>query len=308
MPKAYGRYPSRAQVVEYLEAYAAKFDLNPVFNARVGTVRREGHGWRAEAGENSRSAPIVVIATGWADYPHTPTWPDMETFVGAVLHSSGYRNPGPFAGKRTLVIGYGNSGAEIALDLAEAGIDVVLSVRSPVNIVPRELFGVPILAFPAVEQWLPPRVADAINAPLIRFAIGSTEKLGLKRSKKGPLRSIKEDGRVPLIEIGTLDAIRDGRIKLRGDVMSFAAESVVFKQSPAERFDAIILATGFRPDLRALLPDAKDVLNARERRSSAAERQQSPAFSSAAPFPRRLDNCVRSAIEATRIADAAAEE
>ena len=82
----------------------------------------------------------------------------------------------PFVGKRTLVIGYGNSGAEIALDLAEAGIDVVLSVRSPVNIVPRELFGVPILSFPAAEQWLPPRVADALNAPLIRFAIGSQPK------------------------------------------------------------------------------------------------------------------------------------
>ena len=69
MPKAYGRYPSRAQVVEYLEPYAAKFDLKPIFNAPVHVVRREGRGWRAEAGENSRTAPIVVVATGWADYP-----------------------------------------------------------------------------------------------------------------------------------------------------------------------------------------------------------------------------------------------
>ena len=131
-----------------------------------------------------------------------------------------------------LVVGYGNSGAEIALDLAEAGIDVTLSVRSPVNIVPRELFGLPILVFPAAEQWLPSRLADALNAPLLRFAIGSIEKLGLKRSAKGPLQAIEEDGRVPLIDIGTLDAIRDGRIKLRDDVASFARESVVFKQSP----------------------------------------------------------------------------
>ncbi len=306
MPKAYGRYPSRAQVVEYLEAYTAKFNLKPVFNAPVSAVRREGRRWRAEAGENSRSAPIVVIATGWADYPHTPTWPDMETFVGAVLHSSGYRNPGPFAGKRTLVIGYGNSGAEIALDLAEAGIDLVLSVRRPVNIVPRELFGVPILAFPAVEQWLPPGVADTINAPLIRFAIGSTEKLGLKRSKKGPLRSIKEDGRVPLIEIGTLDAIRDGRIKLRGDVMSFGRESVVFKQSPAERFDAIILATGFRPDLRALLPDAKDVLNATGAPLVSGRATAEPGLFFCGAIPSALGQFRQIGIEATRIAAAAA--
>ena len=76
----------------------------------------------------------------------------------------------------------------------------------------------------------------------------------MKRSAKGPLQSIEEDGRVPLIDIGTLKAIRDGRIKLRGNVASFTRESVVFRQSPAERFDAVILATGFRPDLRPCCP------------------------------------------------------
>ena len=65
----------------------------------------------------------------------------METFDGPVLHSSLYRNPAPFAGKRVLVVGFGNSGGEIALDLAEAEVDVALSVRGPVSIVPRELFG-----------------------------------------------------------------------------------------------------------------------------------------------------------------------
>ena len=261
IPKACGRYPSRADVVAYLEAYAAKFALKPVFNAPVRAVRRDGRAWRAEAGENSQTAPIVVVATGWADYPHAPAWPGMETFGGEILHSSVYRNPAPFAEKRVLVIGYGNSGAEIALDLAEAGVDVTLAVRGPVNVIPRELFGVPILVFPIAQQWLPPRLADIINAPLLRFAIGRIEKFGLKRSPKGPLQAIEEDGRVPLIDVGTLDAIRDGRIRLRGDVTSFERDSVVFRQSPPERFGAVILATGFRPDLRTLLPDAKGVLN-----------------------------------------------
>jgi len=261
IPKACGRYPSRADVVAYLEAYAAKFALKPVFNAPVRAVRRDGRAWRAEAGENSQTAPIVVVATGWADYPHAPAWPGMETFGGEILHSSVYRNPAPFAEKRVLVIGYGNSGAEIALDLAEAGVDVTLAIRGPVNVIPRELFGVPILVFPIAQQWLPPRLADIINAPLLRFAIGRIEKFGLKRSPKGPLQAIEEDGRVPLIDVGTLDAIRDGRIRLRGDVTSFERDSVVFRQSPPERFGAVILATGFRPDLRTLLPDAKGVLN-----------------------------------------------
>ena len=308
IPKAYGRYPSRAQVVEYLEAYAAKFALKPVFNAPVRAVRRDGRAWRAEAGENSRSAPIVVVATGWADYPHAPTWPGMSDFGGPVLHSSAYRNPAPLAGKRVLVVGYGNSGAEIALDLAEAGIDVTLSVRSPVNVIPRELFGVPILVFPIAEQWLPPRLADTINAPLLRFAIGSIEKLGLKRSAKGPLQSIEEDGRVPLIDVGTLDAIRDGRIKLRGDVASFARESVVFKQSPAERFDAIILATGFRPDLRPLLPDAKGVLNATGAPLVSGRATAEPGLFFCGAIPSAIGQFRQIGIEATRIADSVARE
>jgi cation diffusion facilitator CzcD-associated flavoprotein CzcO len=304
IPKACGRYPSRAHMVEYLEAYAAKFSLKPTFNAPVRAVRRDGRAWRAEAGEDSQTAPIAVIATGWADYPYSPTWPDMKKFGGAILHSSQYRNPAPFAGKRVLVVGYGNSGAEIALDLAEASIDVFLSVRSPVNIIPRELFGVPILVFPAAEQWLPPRVADALNAPLIRFAIGSIEKLGLKRAPKGPLQSIEEDGRVPLIEIGTLDAIRDGRIKLRGDVTSFARESVAFKQSVAERFDAIILATGFRPDLRALLPEAKGVLNAMGAPLVSGEATAEPGLFFCGAIPSALGQLRQIGIEATRIAEA----
>ncbi len=305
MPEAFGRYPSRAQVVEYLEAYAAKFNLRPVFNAPVRTVRRDGRRWRAEADENSRSASIIVVATGWADYPHAPTWPGIETFEGPILHSSTYRNPAPFVGKRVLVIGYGNSGAEIALDLAEAGIDVTLSVRSPVNVVPRELFGVPILFFPAAERWLPPRVADFLNAPAIRLAVGSIEKLGLKHAMKGPLQSIAEDARVPLIDVGTLGAIRDGRIKLRGDVASFARECVAFKQSAVERFDAILLATGFRPDLRALLPDAEGVLNATGAPLVSGQATAEPGLFFCGAIPSALGQFRQIGIEARRIADAA---
>jgi cation diffusion facilitator CzcD-associated flavoprotein CzcO len=204
-----------------------------------------------------------------------------------------------------LVVGYGNSGAEIALDLAEAGIDVSLSVRGLVNIVPRELFGLPILFFPAAEQWLPARLADSLNAPFVQFAIGSIEKLGLKRSPKGPIQAIEEDGRVPLIDVGTLDAIRDGRIELRDDVASFARETVVFKQSRAERFEAIILATGFRPDLRALLPDANGVLNATGAPLVSGRATTEPGLFFCGAIPSALGQFRQIGIEAQRIADGA---
>ena len=308
MPKAYGRYPSRAQVVEYFEAYAAKFALKPVFSAAVRAIRREGSLWRADAGAETRAAPVVIVATGWADFPHSPSWPGMEDFPGPVVHSSLYRNPVPFAGKRALVVGYGNSGAEIALDLSEAGIDTTLSVRSPVNVVPRELFGLPILVFPIAEQWLPPRAADLLNAPAIRFAVGSLATAGLRKARKGPLRTIAEEGRPPLIDIGTLAAIRAGRIKVRGDVASFTGNGVAFTQSPAEPFDAVILATGFRPDLRPLLPGAKGVLTASGAPLVSGRATAEPGLFFCGAIVSPVGQLRQIAIEAVAIAEAVAKD
>jgi cation diffusion facilitator CzcD-associated flavoprotein CzcO len=262
MPAAFGRYPSRAQFVEYLESYAAKFELRPRFGAEVSAVRREGDGWRVEAGAHWIAAPIVVIAAGWADFPHLPTWPGMDSFKGRILHSSAYRNPEPFAGQRTLVVGFGNSGAEIALDLCEAGVDVALSVRSPVCVLPRDLLGIPIVDIAIAQRFLPAGMVDALNAPVLRLVVGSMESLGMKQSDKGPVRMIKEEGRIPVLDVGAVAKIREGRIKVRPAIEVFESDGVRFADERKEEFDSVILATGFRPDLRALLPEARGVLDA----------------------------------------------
>jgi cation diffusion facilitator CzcD-associated flavoprotein CzcO len=147
MPKAYPVYPSRAQVVDYLESYAAHFGIEPVFQTAVSRIGRDGALWRVETSRNSIAAPIVVVATGIAYAPYRPSWPQLETYSGVLIHSSEYRDPAAYAGKRALVIGFGNSGGEIALDLANAGVDVALAVRSPVQIIPRDLLGFPILSW-----------------------------------------------------------------------------------------------------------------------------------------------------------------
>ncbi len=265
IPPSYGRYPSRTQFVEYLENYAKTFNLKPAFNAPVDAVRRDGQTWRIEAGEHSARSAVVVVATGWADFPYLPHWPGMADFQGSIVHSSAYRNSAPYAGKRVLVVGFGNSGAEIALDLCEAGADVVLSVRSPVRILPRDLLGLPILSFAIAQRFLPVRVADALNEPILRLAVGSIERLGLKRAEKGPLQMIEEDGRVPVLDFGAVKKIREGKIKVRSAIERFTSDGVAFAESGHQPFDAIILATGFKPDLRALLPDAHGALNANGR-------------------------------------------
>jgi cation diffusion facilitator CzcD-associated flavoprotein CzcO len=261
MPLTYPTYPSREQMVEYLESYAARFDISPVFNTTVSRLRRDGTQWCADANGGPTSAPLVVVATGIADAPYRPSWPGSELYRGAVVHSSEYRNPVPYQGKRVLVVGFGNSGGEIALDLANAGVDVALAVRSPVQILPRELLGFPILAWAILYRRLPARVVDFVNAPILRLAIGRMEDLGLRRAAKGPRQMVEEDGRVPLIDVGTLDKIRDGSIRVCGGIDRFTLDGVVFDDARSEKFDAIILATGFRPDLRQLMPDVKGVFD-----------------------------------------------
>lgn len=262
MPRAFGRYPARDDVVAYLESYACAFGIAPKFETEARAIRRDGSDWLVETSAGDMSAPVVVVATGWADFPHRPRWPGMEEFAGEILHSNAYVSGARFKDKRVLVIGFGNSGAEIALDLCERGAGATISQRSPVRILPRDLFGIPVLSFAIAQAALPPRIADLINEPALRLIVGSIPSLGLQRSRKGALQMIAEDGRVPVLDVGTVARIRAGAIAVRGGVERFARDGVVFADGRAERFDVIVLATGFRPDLRALLPDAPQVLDA----------------------------------------------
>lgn len=161
------------------------------------------------------------------------------------------------------MVGFGNSRGEIALDLAEAGTGVALAVRGPVNIIPRDLFGIPIPVWAILFSPLPPRLADVLTSPLIRLSIGSLPRLGVRRPARGPFADVSERGRVPLVDIGSVAAIRSGSVSIRPDIRRLHPREVEFVDGQREPYDAIIAATGFRPDLRALLPEAVEALDAR---------------------------------------------
>jgi cation diffusion facilitator CzcD-associated flavoprotein CzcO len=305
MPRTFPAYPSREQMVEYLESYAARFDIQPVFNTAVSRVRREGTQWRADAGQGSVSAPLVVVATGIADAPYRASLPGSDMYQGVVVHSSDYRNPDPYAGKRVLVVGFGNSGGEIALDLANAGVDVALAVRSPVQILPRDLLGFPILTWAILYRRLPARLVDMINAPILRLAVGGIEDLGLRRAAKGPRQMVEEDGRVPLIDIGTLARIRDGSIKIYGGIDRLTSDGVGFADGRHAKFDAIILATGFRPDLRQLIPDVEGVFDGHGMPVVTGQATNAPGLYFCGQITSPTGQLREIGIEAQQIADAA---
>ena len=260
MPGAYPKYPSRDQVIAYLEAYAAHHRIMPRFGTRVLRVTKPG-AWLVETDTAALTAENVIIATGIAAWPFRAEWPGLESFPGRLVHSGDYRNSKPFSGGRVLVVGMGNSGGEIAMDLCDAGVDVSLSVRGPVNIVPRELFGIPVLTWAIIERPLPYRLVDALNGLMLRLTIGDLERFGIRRAAKGPTAQVVEDRKIPLIDIGTVDRIRRGLIAVRPGITRIEGADVHFAGGASAPYDAIIQATGYRPDLRALLPDHGDALD-----------------------------------------------
>jgi cation diffusion facilitator CzcD-associated flavoprotein CzcO len=253
MPRGYPRYPSREQVIAYLEEYARHFELRPELSVAVRRIARSGEVWEIDSTNGALSARNVVVATGNTRVPYQPSWPGQESFKGPLMHSSRFRSGESFRGQRVLVVGFGNSGGEIAIDLHEHGARPELSVRSAVNVIPRDLFGLPILAVGIAMDLFPPQVADVLSAPLLRLSVGDIRKLGLRKLPYGPSVQINRHGRIPLLDVGTLELVRKGGVRIRPGVQRFTAYGVVFEGGEETSFDAVILATGFRPSLGELL-------------------------------------------------------
>jgi cation diffusion facilitator CzcD-associated flavoprotein CzcO len=251
--REYPRYPSRVQVIRYLEAYADHFALQPEFGQQVTAARAAASGWEVQTQNASYQAKNLVVATGCAREPYVPQWPGQADFGGQWLHSATYHNGEPFRGRKVLVVGFGNSGGEIAIDLCEHGAAVSMAVRGPVNVLPREVLSVPNLLISIAQRGLPRRVADALNAPVLRLTFGDLAQYGLRRPARGPLAQIEREARIPLIDVGTIKLIKRGEIAVYGGIERFTADGVTFTDGRKAAFDAVILATGFRPRVNTFL-------------------------------------------------------
>jgi len=261
MPAEYPRYPSRDQVVTYLESYAEKFDLDIRFKQQVTSARRENEQWIVQTQDTVLSAPNLVIACGYSRHPFRPEWKGVESFPGKILHSSEYKNGSGFKGQNVLVVGFGNSGGEIAIDLHEYGAKSNISVRHPVNVIPKEIFGIPFLNFAIPQNALPAWLADAINAPIVKFLIGDITKYGLRKLPYGPVAQTRKDKQIPLIDIGTLKLIREGHVTVYPGVDEFTGNRIRFEGGKEAEFDAVVLATGYRPRVNDFLQTTEPVLN-----------------------------------------------
>ena len=241
-------YPSRQQVVDYLTDYQKEFDINPDFNTEAKSVTKEGGSWITLTSNHTYKSKYIIVATGPFGKPKPIHFNGMETFPGKILHSYGYKTGKDFKGQKVLVVGFGNSACEIAMDLFEQGATPFMSVRSAVNVVPRDIFGIPILQLALFMNFIPSRLADKMNAPIIRLLVGNIARLGLQKLPYGPLEQIEKHGSVPLLDIGTIANIKKGNITVRGDIDKIQNNTVHFTDGSQENFDAIVAGIGYYRD------------------------------------------------------------
>ncbi|MFC7883155.1 flavin-containing monooxygenase [Streptomyces sp. NPDC057376] len=256
MPRRFGRWVARDDVVRYLEKYAEVHQLEIVTGVEVFRVERapDGAGWTLHAsGGRELTGAAVVVATGYNHTPRVPDWPGRQTYTGEFRHAAEYRNAAPYAGRDVLVVGVGNTGAEIAVDLVEGGAGRVrLSVRTAPHIVRRSTAGWPAQYNGVLARRLPARLVDRLARPLARISTPDLSAHGLPRPETGLLTRAAE-GAIPVQDVGLIDAVRKGRVEVVAAVEGFEDGKVALADGTRTAPDAVIAATGYRRGLEGLV-------------------------------------------------------
>jgi putative flavoprotein involved in K+ transport len=261
IPRAAGRWAARDAVIDYLERYRAHHDLEVRGGTEVEEITaadaQDGDGVRwviRTAGDERLPARSVVVATGHAHTPYVPDWPGSESYSGQVRHAREYRNPAPFAGLDVLVVGVGNSGAEIATDLAEGGARRVwIAVRTPPQIVRRDVAGWPAHATGILVSRLPSAVVDPIARLQRRLTIPDLAPYGIPLPEDGLMSRVRRVGEVPLQDVGFIAAVRSGGVTPVAAVTGFEGDKVLLADGSAIAPQAVIAATGYRRGLEKMV-------------------------------------------------------
>ena len=254
IPRRYGRWVARDDLVEYFREYAERELIEIRTGVRVERVDRFDESWRLETSAGPVAAATVIVATGYNGAPYVPDWPGRESFSGELVHSSAYVNAEPYRGRDVLVVGAGNSGAEIATDVADGGASRSrLSVRTPPQIVRRATAGVPAQLLGMAIRHLPPDWVDPITKAQRRISIPDLSAQGLPRPAHGVRTAFIATGTTPILDVGIVDAIRRGRVEVVGAVEGFDGVDVLLADGSRVAPDAVIVATGFRAGLETLV-------------------------------------------------------
>ena len=255
MPRSFGPWVARADVVRYLEDFAAHYGIEVSFGVEATRLERTETGWRIlTASGEVVEAPTVVVATGHNHTPDLPDWPGRDGFTGELVHASSYKNAQPYAGRDVLVVGTGNSGAEIAVDLVEGGAARVrLAVRTPPTFVRRQVGPLPNSLVSIGLAKLPVRLTDRIIDLSSRLGTPDLAAFGLPRPSPGVYSRLLADGAVPIIDVGLIDLVQAGKVEVVGAVEGFDGDKVLIAGGEPIAPEVVVAATGYRRGLEGLV-------------------------------------------------------
>ncbi|SDS62501.1 Predicted flavoprotein CzcO associated with the cation diffusion facilitator CzcD [Halopseudomonas sabulinigri] len=238
-------YPHHSELKRYFRDYATHFDLyrHYEFNTRVISISPQSGGWQLVTERNgeqqSRHVEGVLIANGTLHTPNRPQLPGE--FAGRIMHSSEYRDPSVFKDKRVLIVGCGNSGADIAVDAVHHAKSVDMSLRRGYYFLPKFLKGRPIDTLGGKFK-LPRKLKQRVDAALIRFIMGKPSDYGLP----DPDYRLYESH--PVVNSLILHHLGHGDIKARRDIQGLNGNEVDFVDGESAEYDLILLATGYQLD------------------------------------------------------------
>lgn len=225
-------FPARDAVIDYLTQYEQRYALPVRRPVHVEAVRRSGEGFAVQTDAGPWQARAVVCATGNWSNPYVPTYPGQADFGGVQLHSAHYHDAAPFAGKRVLVVGGGNSGAQLLAEVSRVAHTTWVTEKEP-RFLPDDVDG-RVLFTQATQRYHagqetapPPTLGDVVMVDSVKEA----------RSR------------------GVLGSVRP--------FVRFTRTGVVWADGREEAVDAVLWCTGFRPalgflaELSVLQPDGR---------------------------------------------------
>ncbi|XP_004497732.1 probable indole-3-pyruvate monooxygenase YUCCA3 [Cicer arietinum] len=277
-PDYFPEYPSKFQFINYLESYAKHFNINPNFNETVQSAKYDQTFglWRVKtirkintftslahaADDDDDDVEVeyicrwLVVATGENSEKVVPEFEGLDDFGGRVMHACDYKSGEGYGGKKVLVVGCGNSGMEVSLDLCNHNANPSMVVRSSVHVLPREVFGKSTFELAVMLMTkLPIWMVDKILLVLTRLILGNVEKYGLKRPCIGPLELKNISGKTPVLDIGALEKIRSGHIEVVPGIRRFSQGKVELVDGKVLNIDSVVLATGYRSNVPSWLKE-----------------------------------------------------
>lgn len=260
MPRRYGRWVERDDLIEYITEYAAPLRPMLRMNSPVTRIQRGtlGARWIVTTPRGRIRAHHVVLTTGLFREPRFPPWPNRLTFEGNLLHSADYRRADTFHGQDVVVVGAGVSGVDIASDLLRGDCSsITVAIRSTPGFLPRELYGLPLQPLSVLNKHLPIGFQDLGATVIQRLSAGDLAKTPIGKPSEGMFTRLLRTGVSPSVDDGAfLAAVRAERIRIIPAVTDLYDSGVCTADGSRHAADAVITATGYETGLSAIIGES----------------------------------------------------